>query len=166
LRAVAPNTTATEQIIRAGKRASRLTYFIQALHDCFEQAVQIHAQWIGLGVDDGGEITMGTTGNELILTAQDIAALNNSVSIKAMSRLEFSGIMQRAGIYPDDYDFEADMEQIKKEADDFAPPIPTLSVGKSAPFAQDAHPAIGAMFNAKQKAKQKAKQAVNGNSAT
>lgn len=156
----APNTTATEQIIRAGKRASRLTYWIDAVHDCFEEALQFHAQWLGMGADQGGEITMGVTGTELILTAQELTALNAAVIGKVMSLKTYYDILQRAGLLSDSFDADAEIQQIKDEGDILAPPVPTLQVGKASSFAQNANPAIAGMFGAK--AKPKTNGAANG----
>lgn len=109
------NTTATEQLLRAGKRASRLSAITQAAQDCFERALQLTAQWIGLGGDQGGEITMGVKGDELILTAQDVNAYLASVKERAMSLKTFWAILQRGGIQADDFDADTELRQIADE---------------------------------------------------
>ena len=115
----APNTTATEQILRARKRASRLSQMTLALQDCFERALQLTAMWLGLGGESGGEITMGVKGDELILTAQDVTAYSQLAEKNQMPLRELWSLLQRGGILRDDFDAdtaEAELQAVKREA--------------------------------------------------
>ena len=94
----AVNTTATEQVLRARKRASRLATLSEAMKDCIERSLQFSAQWMGLGDDAGGEITMGMSADELTLTSQDLTALNAMVTAGNISRLTFLENLERAGM--------------------------------------------------------------------
>lgn len=111
----APNTTATEQLLRAGKRASRLSMITQAAQDCFEGALQISAEWYGLGADAGGELTMGVKGDELILTSADIQAFSAQAERGQLSIRELLRIQKRAGILSDDMDEEKMLDEIAEE---------------------------------------------------
>jgi hypothetical protein len=111
----APNTTATEQLLRAGKRASRLAMITEAAKDCFEGALGSSAEWYGMGADAGGEISMGVKGDELILTSADIQALSSQVANGQLSIRELLRIEKRAGILSDDLDEEAQIDEIADE---------------------------------------------------
>lgn len=91
-------TTATEQVLRARKRASRLAILSEAMKDCLETAILHTARWLKLGDDAGGEITMGMSADELTLTAQDLTTLNAMVAAGNLSRLTLLENLQRAGL--------------------------------------------------------------------
>lgn len=111
----AVNTTATEQVLRARKRASRLAMLSEAVHDCLERALQFTAQWFRLGDDAGGEVTMGLSADELTLTSQDVTAYSAAVQSGNLSRLTFLTLLQRAGILPDDVTPEIEAERLTQE---------------------------------------------------
>lgn len=120
----AVNTTATEQVLRARKRASRLAMLSEAYHDCLERALQFTAMWLGLGEDVGGEITMGLSADELTLTSQDVTAYSAAVQAGNLSRLTFLTLLQRAGILPDDVTPEIEAERLAEERSALPEPEP------------------------------------------
>lgn len=120
----AVNTTATEQVLRARKRASRLAMLSEAYHDCLERALQFTAMWLGLGEDMGGEITMGLSADELTLTSQDVTAYSAAVQAGNLSRLTFLTLLQRAGILPDDVTPEVEAERLADERSALPEPEP------------------------------------------
>ncbi len=111
----ANESTATEQNYRAGKRTSRIAEMVHSIHDCLELALSFHAEWMGKGVDAGGEITMGIRGDELILTAADVAAYSTMVEKKQMSIKSMLINLQRGGVIEAEHDIEGELPQIIKE---------------------------------------------------
>lgn len=111
----AVNTTATEQVLRARKRASRLAMLSDAFKDCIETALMFSAQWLKLGDDAGGEVTMGMNADELTLTSQDVTAFNAMVAAGNMSKLTFFSLLQRAGLYPDEVTPEEEMRRLAEQ---------------------------------------------------
>ena len=111
----AVNTTATEQVLRARKRASRLAMLSEAFKDCIETALMFSARWMGLGDDAGGEVTMGMTADELTLTSSDVTAFNAMVAAGNMSRLTFFSLLQRAGFYPDEVTPEEELKRLAEQ---------------------------------------------------
>lgn len=108
-------TTATEQLLRAGKRASRLAQINEALHDCLEAALRFSAQWRGLGEDAGGEVTMGATGDELILDPAQLQALQQQATAGQLSLRTLWQIQQRAGLLPDDFNVDEELALLADE---------------------------------------------------
>ncbi len=125
----AVNTTATEQVLRAKKRSSRLAQLSEAVHDCIENVARYFAMWSGLPADTGGEFTMGMSADELTLTAQDVSTLNASVKDGNLSRLTFLQIMKRAGLLPDEVTPEVEEERIKAQQASEPKPVVTAGIG-------------------------------------
>lgn len=121
------NTTATEQVLRARKRASRLAMLSDAVKDCIETALMHSARWMKFGDDAGGEITMGMTADELTLTSQDVTAFNAMVAAGNMSKLTFFSLLQRAGFYPDEVTPEVEKQRLDDEAAKAKQDIPQQS---------------------------------------
>ena len=115
-------TTATEAMLRAGRRASRLTQIARALQDCLELALQFHAQWKGEAT--GGEVTLGVSDADLVLSAQDLASLSLLQEKGQISLRTFWATMTRGGWAPDDFDPDLELEQIAEERARLAPPPP------------------------------------------
>ena len=115
-------TTATEQLLRAGKRASRLSQITQALKDCLELALQFSALWYGLGDDAGGEVEMGITGEELILSPADLATLRQQAVDKMLSIRTLLSVEKRGGLLADTLDEEDELTRIEEEQRRLAPP--------------------------------------------
>lgn len=109
------NTTATEQVLRAKKRASRLAQLSEAVRDCIEAALGFSAAWLRLGDDAGGEVTMGMSADELTLTAQDFTALNASVVAGNLSRLTFLELLGIAGMLPDAVTPEIEVRRLAEQ---------------------------------------------------
>lgn len=112
----AANTTATEQVLRARKRASRLAMLSDAVKDCIETALLFSAQWMKLGDDAGGEVTMGLNADELTLTSQDMTAFNAMVVAGNLSRLTLLTLMKIAGLLPDEVTPEIEVQRLADEA--------------------------------------------------
>lgn len=108
-------TTATEQVLRAGRRTSRLAQIAEAFKDCLERALQFSAQWYRMGEDAGGEVTLGVKGDELILTPADIQALSMQAERKQLSVRTLLSIEKRAGLLPDDVSEDQELAQIEDE---------------------------------------------------
>ncbi len=119
----AVNSTATEQVLRARKRASRLAMLSEAAHDCIENVARHFAMWMGLPADTGGEFTMGMSADELTLTAQDLTALNTSVAGGNLSKLTFLQIMKRAGLLPDEVTPEIEVQRLAEQKASEPPPV-------------------------------------------
>lgn len=128
----AVNSTATEQVLRARKRASRLAMLSEAVHDCIENVARHFAMWMGEPADIGGEFTMGMSADELTLTAQDLTALNASVTANSLSKLTFLQIMKRAGLLPDEVTPEIEIQRLTEQRAAEPQPQP---IGSVAPIA-------------------------------
>lgn len=107
--------TATEAILRGGTRSSRLTQLARAFQDCMEVALGFHAQWKGLGMDAGGEITLGVKDADLVVTAQDAAAYAALQAAGQLSLQTLWAIIQRGGILPDDFDAQRELQRLADE---------------------------------------------------
>lgn len=117
-------TTATEQVLKAKKRMSRLAQLSEAVHDTIENVARFFAMWLGEPADAGGEFTMGISADELTLTAQDLTALIGAVDKNLMSRLTFLQIMKRAGLLPDEVTPEVEDGRIKEQMASEPKPVP------------------------------------------
>jgi hypothetical protein len=109
-------TTATEQLLRAGKRASRLAQMSASLHDCLETILRYVAQWRGLGEDAGGEVTMPPM-DGLVLDAQQLNVMLNEVTQGVQSKETYWKAKQRAGLLPDDFDPAVEMALLDSVAE-------------------------------------------------
>lgn len=98
--------TATESMLRAGRRASRLTQIARAFQDCFEQALYFHARW--KGEQDGGEISLGVRDSDLVLSPQDIGVYSQLQEKGQISLQTLWAMMQRGGLLPDEFDSETE----------------------------------------------------------
>ena len=122
-------TTATEQVLKAKKRMSRLAQLSEAVHDTIENVARFFAMWSGEPADSGGEFTMGIGADELTITAQDLTALIGAVDKNLMSRLTFLQIMKRAGLLPDDVTPEVENQRIDEQMASEPKPAVVPAVG-------------------------------------
>jgi hypothetical protein len=93
------NSTATEQVLRAKKRASRLAMLSEAVHDTIENIARHFAMWLNLPADTGGEFTMGMSADELTLTALGDCSLSiTQVPVKPLLVLTLREIETTKGV--------------------------------------------------------------------
>ncbi len=107
------NTTATQERLDLQTRSSRLSQMSRALKDCLDTALYFTALWLGLPT--GGTVTLGVKDVDLILTAQDVTALNSAVTAGNMSLKTMWAVLQRGGWTPDDFSSETELQQIADE---------------------------------------------------
>lgn len=110
-------TTATEQLLRAGKRATRLAMAEQSLHDCLETMLKYMAWWRGIPGDSGGSVTMAGTSDAVILSDSQLATMLQEVTQGAQSRETYWQMKQKAGLLPDDFDAVKEAERLDAEAE-------------------------------------------------
>lgn len=122
-------TTATEQRFRQAKRTSRLASTVTALQDCLELALDFHAEWMKLGLDAGGSIEMGVKGDEVILTAAEVAAFSELVDRRQLSIRSMYTIFNGSDLFKRPLDVEEEIAQILAEQEKLAPAADTPSGG-------------------------------------
>ncbi len=133
-------TTATEQLLRAGKRASRMVVMGAALHDCLETALFYHALWRGIPREMAGEVNGPDVSEQAILDAQQLATMLQEVIAGVQSVETYWQAKQRAGLLPDDFDAEAEkalLDEAKRKA------MALASQVESAAFTRQRSPASG-----------------------
>lgn len=108
-----PNQTATESMLRAGSRASRLTQIARAFQDCVETALSFHAQW--KGESEGGEITLGVKDSDLVLSDQRLATLSAMNEKGQLSLKTLWANMASGGVLPDDFNADDELKAIAEE---------------------------------------------------
>ena len=103
--------TATEEIFKAGRRASRLAQLSQELHDALETLLSMHAAYYSEA--DGGSITMGSNGDDLTLDYNEMRVLSDMAD-RGQLRIETVwALMKKAGKLPDDFDIAQETELMK-----------------------------------------------------
>lgn len=105
--------TATEVRERGGAKQSRVSQIAQAWHDCLEAALQFFAQW--KGEETGGEITLGVMLSDLVVTPADLATISQMVERGQHSRKYLWAVEKKLGWAPDDFDDDAELQQIAQE---------------------------------------------------
>lgn len=123
--------TKIEATIRGGARTSRLTQIARAWQDCMEQVIVFWGQWKGLWTDasEEAEITLGVKDTDLVITPTDTTAFSQQAEKGQLSLQTFWKLMMRGGILPDDFDAEAELQQIieEKKKMQAAMPAPVVS---------------------------------------
>ena len=136
--------TATQSLIDSSERTSKLSSMAKSLHDAVEQALFFHGQYEGIEMAQRGSITMGTAMDDLILDVQEVQSYSTMVKEGQLSLRTVWAILERAGKLPDDFDMDAELEQIKKEREMLTPPeLQPDNTGQGVPGAMNGQPADG-----------------------
>lgn len=109
------DTTATETMLDSIQETSSLQVRATQLKDAVELALGFTAQYLGLGADKGGTITLGATWTQMIVTAEELNAWSGLVDAGQMSLETFVELRHAAGHLPEDVTVEIEMDRIEKE---------------------------------------------------
>lgn len=109
------DTTATETMLDSIQETSSLQVRATQLKDAIELALGFTAQYLNLGADKGGTITLGATWTQMIVTAEELNAWSGLVDAGQMSLETFVELRYAAGHLPEDVDVKTELERIDKE---------------------------------------------------
>lgn len=111
--------TATEEIFKAGRRASRLAQLSQQLHDALETLLAMHAAYYSEAT--GGSVTMGSNGDDLTIDYNELRVLSDMAD-RGQLRIETVwALMKKAGKLPDDFDISKETEAMKNYNEQILP---------------------------------------------
>jgi hypothetical protein len=113
--------TAEAKRIDKAEQDSTLATAARATQDALENALAFHAQFMRLG-DDGGEVTLNSDFESLVLDAADLKVYSDQVALGQLSLDTMWQVMQEGGRLPTDFDPEAEKQRIAEEG---LIPIPT-----------------------------------------
>jgi len=118
------DVTATEKLLDSIQETSTLQVRATQLKDALELALDFTALY--LGKDEGGSIELGATWAEMVVSAQELAALSSLVDLGQLSLESFLWVLEKTGKLPPDITAEEEIVRIKGELTDetLNPPTP------------------------------------------
>lgn len=111
------NQTATAKSIDAAEANSELQAIALNLQDAIEQAFMITADYLGLGPDSGGSITVNTDFGINMRDAADLDALIKARAQGDISRETLWSEFKRRGLLVDEFDGEVETERLMGNID-------------------------------------------------
>ncbi|HEY0006194.1 MAG TPA: DUF4055 domain-containing protein [Pyrinomonadaceae bacterium] len=108
--------TAAETIIDFTQESSELETMARSFSDMLEQCMSFHAQYLGLGEDKGGSVSMGTHLKSMRLTQAQIATYSSMAAQDQLSHLTLWEIMQNSDALPDTFDAKIEEQRLKDQA--------------------------------------------------
>ncbi len=108
--------TATGRALDSAESSSYLASTVLAFQDCVEQAMQFTADW--LKIESGGSATVNADVDISESDGKEVDALLKMRAQRDLSRKAFLNAMKLRQILPEDFDEDADAEQLKEEATD------------------------------------------------
>jgi hypothetical protein len=107
--------TATARALDSAEAMSYLDATKLTFQDCVEEALMITAQWMGL--ETGGSIQLGGSQDDLAgAEAPELDALHKARTAKDISRKAYLAELKRRSVLADDFDAEADADELETEA--------------------------------------------------
>jgi len=107
--------TATASTLEYEAESSELAAMARSLRDGTEAALDIHAEYLGLGKDAGGTITINRDFAQAELSPQQLIALANMVATDQLSLDTLWTIMGEAEQLPSDFDPDKEHKAIETE---------------------------------------------------
>lgn len=117
--------TATSKRIDKGESDSQLSAAARGLQDALENAIGLHAMWLGLELERKGDdrwVTVNREFEALPMDAQTVAALSNLVAMGQLPLEEMWTMLQRGKLLPDNFD--AEKAKTMLDGGDIQPPLP------------------------------------------
>lgn len=105
--------TATQRVLDSAEATTDLQAMALDFQDALARALYYTAQW--MKKDDGGTIEVNTRFNDSWAVAGDLNALASARKGRDISRKAYLNELRRRGILDEDYDEEADKEQLDEE---------------------------------------------------
>lgn len=106
--------TAEAKRIDKAEQDSALSTASRSQEDALEVALRFHAEFMKLG-DSGGEVTMNSDFEALVLDAADLKVYSDQVAMGQLSLDTMWQVMREGGKLPDDFDPEAEKVKIAEE---------------------------------------------------
>lgn len=122
LREKTGNQTATAKAIDTAESSSDLASMAKVFEDAVAQALDITADWMGLGLD-GGTVTLKKEYNEAEENPAALQTLTAARAARDISRKAYIEALKSRDILPDDFDQELDAEELLDE--------PSVELGNS-----------------------------------
>jgi hypothetical protein len=108
--------TATETVIDFTQESSELETMARSFSDMLEQCMGFHAQYLDLGEDKGGSVTLGSHLKSMRLTQAQIATYSSMAAQGQLSLLTMWEIMQNSDALPDTFDPKVEEQRLKDQA--------------------------------------------------
>lgn len=108
--------TATEAVMKEAKASSELGTIAQSIQDGMERALEITAEYLGLGKEKGGSVELADI-NQLSLSPAKIATLSYLVDKHQISLEAFLAILERAGELPEAFDIQSFVKEMERMAE-------------------------------------------------
>jgi hypothetical protein len=109
--------TATEKAIDTAQSTSALQDIALRFGDFLERCFYMAGKWLGLKNDNVGSVSLNTDFNLSDSAQADLTALIQLRTMKEISHEQFIIEMKRRNFIAEDFDTEADIEQLQKEED-------------------------------------------------
>jgi hypothetical protein len=106
--------TATSKRIDKSESDSQLASAARALQDCLEEALRIHAEWLGL--ESGGSISVNRDFENLRLEAQTVQAYSSMVLSGQLSLETLWQMLLQGEVLPDTFDADEEARRIEARA--------------------------------------------------
>jgi hypothetical protein len=111
--------TATGRAIDQAAMNAPLQLMAKALEDALEQAFGYAGEFLGLGEDAAGSLTVNTDFGVSMRDATDLQTLLNAVNAGHISRARFLSELKRRGVLADDVDIELEMDAAENDGPGF-----------------------------------------------
>lgn len=107
--------TATGRAIDQAAMNAPLQLMAKALEDALEQAFGYAGEFLGLGENAGGSLTVNTDFGVSMRDAADLQTLLNATNAGLVTKRRFLSEMKRRGVLADDVDIEREIEDLDEE---------------------------------------------------
>lgn len=107
--------TATEKAIDTAEGSSALQSMVSTFVDFIEQALGVTADWMGLGKDQGGSVSINTEFGLSMNKATDLDVLLKARAAKEISHDTFIDELMRRGVLDEDFDDDEDKKLLADE---------------------------------------------------
>ncbi|MEA2174117.1 MAG: hypothetical protein QOD00_1709 [Blastocatellia bacterium] len=123
--------TATASVIDFSQESSELETMVRSMSDALELCCDFHAQYLGLGEDKGGSISLGSHLKNMRLSQAQIQTYSNMAKESQLSHLTLWEILQNSDALPDTFEAKNEEQRLKNQQATFGvqPPNPSDNGG-------------------------------------
>lgn len=119
LRAKPGNETATGRVLDIVESTSDLANMAGVFEDAVAQALDWTAYFMGIPDSVGGRVQVNRDVGLSLAQSAELSELREARKTRDISRKTYLGALKMRGILPEDYDADADMEEIQEELSAF-----------------------------------------------
>lgn len=123
--------TAEAKRIDKSQSDSALSRVARSLQDAMEEALSLHATWLGLA--DGGSVTVNRAFEKVLLDASQLAELRTMVAEEVLSVDTLWDLLQHGGVLPEGFDRDRERARLAGDRARKPPLLPSLRAVPATP---------------------------------